>query len=147
MTRTAMLLIAAAGLAGLSTPAAAQEALKSFSFGGTSHSDRLPNPFIAVFSVGGPRIPSLRVDKSALGVAAVTQPSRLALSTTAITGLPARVSWSPTHTALAGAFVMTLLMDAGQTRDLARRGWPGFREANPLLGERPGGGRVNRYPV
>jgi len=147
MTRTAMLLIAAAGLAGLSTPAAAQEALKRFSFGGTSHADRLPNPFFSSLSVGGRRITTLRVDKSALRVVAVTQPSRLALSTTAITGLPARVSWSPTHTALAGAFVMTLLMDAGQTRDLARRGWPGFREANPLLGERPSVGQVNTYTV
>ncbi|HYL22329.1 MAG TPA: hypothetical protein VEU74_11250 [Gemmatimonadales bacterium] len=147
MTRTAMLLIAAAGLAGLSTPAAAQEALKSFSFRGTSHVDRLPNPFLSSLSVGGRDITTLRVDRSALRVVPVTQPSRLALSTSVVTGLPARVSWSPTHTALAGAFVVTLLMDAGQTRDLARRGWPGFREANPLLGARPSVGQVNTYTV
>ena len=67
------------------------------------------------------------------------------MSTEPITALPARVSWNRTHTALAGAFVVTLLIDAGQTRQLARRGWPGFREANPLLGSRPGVGRVNSY--
>ena len=142
-----MLLIAAAGLAGLSTPAAAQEALKSFSFGGTSHADRLPNPFISSLSVGGRGASTLRVEKSALSMVAVTQPARLALSTSTIIGFPERVSWNRTHTALAGAFVVTLLMDAGQTRDLARRGWPGFREANPLLGERPSVGQVNTYTV
>ena len=142
-----MLLIAAVGLAGRSTPAAAQEALKRFSFGETSRADRLPNPFLSTVSVGGQGITALRVDKSALRVVAVPRPSRLALSTSTITGLPERVSWNRTHTALAGAFVVTLLMDAGQTRDLARRGWPGFREANPLLGERPSVGQVNTYTV
>ena len=145
MTRTAMLLIAAAGLAGLSTPAGAQEALKSFSVGETSHLDRLPNPFISSLSVGDRGAATLRVEKSALRMVAVTQPARLALSTSVITGLPGRVSWNQTHTALAGAFVVTLLMDAGQTRDLARHGWSGFREANPLLGARPSVGQVNTY--
>jgi hypothetical protein len=147
MTRIALLLIAAAGLAGLSTPTAAQEALKTFTFGETSHVDRLPNPFLSSLSVGGRSTATLRVDKSALRVVAVGQPARLALSTSVITGLPARVSWNQTHTALAGAFVVTLLMDAGQTRDLARRGWTGFREANPLLGDRPSVGQVNTYTV
>ncbi|PYP69596.1 MAG: hypothetical protein DMD41_16610 [Gemmatimonadetes bacterium] len=145
MTRTAIVL-AAAALAGLSTPANAQEAaLKSFNFGGTSHVDRLPNPLLTSFSTDVGSVTGLRVDRQALHVVAVTQPTRLALSTSAITGLPARVSWSQTHTALAGAFVVTLLMDAAQTRDLARRGWPGFREANPLLGDRPSVGQVNTY--
>jgi len=145
MTRTAIVL-AAAALAGLSTPANAQEAaLKSFNFGGTSHVDRLPNPLLTSFSTGVGSVTGLRVDRQALHVVAVTQPTRLALSTSAITGLPARVSWSQTHTALAGAFVVTLLMDAAQTRELARRGWPGFREANPLLGDRPSVGQVNTY--
>src|SRR2546428_11477718 len=49
------------------------------------------------------------------------------------------------HTALASVFAMTLLIDAAQTRELARQGWVGFREANPLLGERPSVGRVNTY--
>jgi len=146
MTRTAIILAAAAALAGLSTPANAQEAaLKSFSFGGTSHVDRLPNPFLSSLTTGARSITGLRVDRQALRVVAVTQPTRLALSTEVITGVPARVSWNQTHTALAGAFVVTLLMDAAQTRDLARRGWPGFREANPLLGDRPSVGQVNTY--
>src|SRR2546428_10284829 len=46
------------------------------------------------------------------------------------------------HTALASVFAMALLIDAAQTRELARQGWVGFREANPLLGERPSVGRV-----
>src|SRR6266576_264957 len=48
-------------------------------------------------------------------------------------------------TALASAFLVTLLIDAAQTRELAREGWQGFRESNPLLGERPSVGRVNSY--
>jgi len=59
--------------------------------------------------------------------------------------LPARVSWTRSHTALASAFAITLLIDAAQTRELARQGWVDFREANPLLGARPTVGQVNTY--
>ncbi len=72
-------------------------------------------------------------------------PARASWSTEHLTQLPARVSWTPSHTALASAFLVTLLIDAGQTRELARQGWVGFRESNPLLGERPSVGRVNSY--
>jgi hypothetical protein len=61
--------------------------------------------------------------------------------------MPAAVSWNSTHTALAGAFVVTLLVDAAQTRELARHGWTNFRESNPLLGDRPSVGRVNSYTL
>jgi hypothetical protein len=71
--------------------------------------------------------------------------ARMAWSTLGIAELPARRSWTASHTALASAFTVVLLVDAAQTRDLARRGWPGFREANPLLGSRPSVGRVNTY--
>jgi hypothetical protein len=54
-------------------------------------------------------------------------------------------SWSATHIALASAFTVTLLVDAAQTRALARQGWPGFQESNPLLGPYPSVGRVNGY--
>jgi len=62
-----------------------------------------------------------------------------------VTRLPARLSWTSSHTALASAFLVTLLIDAAQTRQLAREGWVAFRESNPLLGERPSVGRVNSY--
>jgi hypothetical protein len=59
--------------------------------------------------------------------------------------VPARVSWSRTDLALAGAFTAALLIDAGQTRGLAREGWVGFHEGNPLLGRTPSVGRINAY--
>lgn len=54
-------------------------------------------------------------------------------------------SWSTAHVALASAFTVTLLVDAAQTRALARQGWAGFQEGNPLLGPFPSEGRVNSY--
>jgi hypothetical protein len=59
--------------------------------------------------------------------------------------VPLRVSWSRTDIVLAGAFSASLLMDAGQTRGLARGGWQGFSEANPILGPSPSVGRINVY--
>lgn len=73
--------------------------------------------------------------------------ARVSWSTLPVAQLPARRGWTSSHTALAGAFTVVLLVDAAQTRDLARRGWPGFREANPLLGPRPSVGQVNTYTV
>ena len=147
MTRIVVLLLSAVGLSGMATPtpAAAQEALKRFSFGEWSNVDRRPNPFLRSLAPGTRAIASLQADRQALRMVPVTQPQRLALSTSIITDLPGRVSWNQTHTLLAGAFVVTLLMDAAQTRELARHGWSGFRESNPLLGERPSVGRVNSY--
>jgi len=84
-------------------------------------------------------------DRRALHAVAEAMPARASWSTEHLTQLPARVSWTPSHTALASAFLVTLLIDAGQTRELARQGWVGFRESNPLLGERPSVGRVNSY--
>jgi len=59
--------------------------------------------------------------------------------------LPARISWTRSEIALATGFTATLLMDASQTRGLARGGWNGFRELNPLLGSKPSVGRINAY--
>jgi hypothetical protein len=59
--------------------------------------------------------------------------------------VPLRVSWSRSSIVLASAFTASLLMDAGQTRGLARGGWQGFREANPILGRSPSLGRINVY--
>jgi hypothetical protein len=55
------------------------------------------------------------------------------------------VTWSGSDIVLAGAFTTTLLLDASQTRGLARGGWDRFREANPLLGPHPSVGRINAY--
>ena len=85
------------------------------------------------------------MDRRALQIVAEALPARVSWSTAHLTRLPARVSWTPSHSALASAFLVTLMIDAAQTRQLARQGWVGFRESNPLLGERPSVGRVNSY--
>ena len=59
--------------------------------------------------------------------------------------VPVRVSWRPSDVALAGGFAAALLIDAAQTRRLARGGWRDDRESNPLLGPRPSIGQVNTY--
>lgn len=56
-----------------------------------------------------------------------------------------RLAWRSSDLALAGVFTVGLLIDAGQTRGLARTGWTNFRESNPLLGPQPSVGRVNTY--
>jgi hypothetical protein len=93
-----------------------------------------------------------------VGIALLTMPSqqqtssgvgplaaRVSWSMQGVAELPARRSWTASHTALASAFTLVLLVDAAQTRELARQGWPGFREANPLLGPRPSVDQLNRY--
>ena len=145
MPRIVAVLLTASGLSGIAAPSVAQEALKSFSYAEVPRVDRRPNPFLGSLSASTRASTSLSVDKQALRVVATAQPDRLVLSTATITNLPGRVSWNQTHTVLAGAFVVTLLIDAAQTRELARHGWTGFREANPLLGNRPSVGRVNSY--
>jgi hypothetical protein len=70
---------------------------------------------------------------------------RSSWSTASVVSRVAPGSWSPTHIALASAFTVALLVDAAQTRALARQGWPGFQESNPLLGPFPSVGRVNSY--
>lgn len=144
MARILVVLFAAV-LTGLAAPATAQEALKGVSFGEWAHVDRQPNPFLGSLAGGGRVSTGLRVSKDALRMVDITQPVRLSLSTSTITDIPGRVSWTQTHTVLASAFVVTLMMDAAQTRELARHGWSGFREANPLLGARPSVGQVNTY--
>jgi len=61
------------------------------------------------------------------------------------TTLPVRISWTRTEIALATGFTAALLMDAGQTKKLARGGWTTHREANPLLGPTPSVARINVY--
>jgi hypothetical protein len=59
--------------------------------------------------------------------------------------VPVRVSWNRRDLALATGFTAALLVDATQTRRLARGGWRDYRETNPVLGPRPSVGRVNTY--
>jgi hypothetical protein len=79
------------------------------------------------------------------------QPSQVAYGSDGLPQLrlagtvPVRMSWRPSDVAVAGGFTAALLIDAAQTRRLARAGWRDFRETNPLLGPRPSVGRVNTY--
>ncbi|HKC40848.1 MAG TPA: hypothetical protein VKC15_15010 [Gemmatimonadales bacterium] len=59
--------------------------------------------------------------------------------------IPVRMPWRASEVVLAGGFTAALLLDAAQTRRLARGGWRDFHETNPLLGPRPSVGRVNTY--
>ena len=59
--------------------------------------------------------------------------------------VPVRVAWSQRDLALASGFVAALLIDAAQTRRLARGGWRDYEESNPILGRNPSEGRVNTY--
>jgi hypothetical protein len=54
-------------------------------------------------------------------------------------------SWNATDIGLAGGFLAMLWVDAAQTRSLARQGWVGFYESNPILGAQPSVGAINTY--
>src|SRR5438034_4759430 len=142
MTRIAVVLIVMAGLGGWLTPSAAQKALRTPGFRAVADVYGTPNLFRASVSIRVRPARGPSVDNRALFVVPATAPSRASWSTTHLTDLPARVSWTRSHTALASVFAATLLIDAAQTRELARQGWVGFREANQLLGERPSVCRV-----
>jgi hypothetical protein len=147
MQRITAVLLAATAVGGGLTPSAAQKASRVPGFRAASYVYRVPNPFVGSLAARIPRTSAPGVDRRVLHVVAAAIPARASFSTEHVTGLPARVSWAPSHTALASAFLVTLLVDAAQTRQLARQGWVGFRESNPLLGERPSVGRVNSYTV
>jgi hypothetical protein len=138
MKRIVAVVLAVTGIGGWLTPAAAQKALKAPSLRGA-------NPFIGTRPARARLTIWPSIDNRALFVVTTTLPPRMSWSTEHMTELPARLSWTRSHTALAGAFAITLLIDAAQTRALARQGWPGFRESNPLLGDRPSVGQVNTY--
>src|SRR2546427_11624748 len=145
MTRISALLLVVIAVGGSPTPLSAQKASRALGFRAASYVYRTPNPFVGSLRARIPLSTAPSVDHRVLHVVAEGVPARAAWSTEHLTGLPARVSWTSSHTALASAFLVTLLIDAAQTRQLAREGWIGFRESNPLLGERPSVGRVNSY--
>ena len=76
-----------------------------------------------------------------------SQPKPTVRLTVLSTTLPAapRLSWRQSDVALASAFTVALLIDAAQTRGLARNGWRDFRETNFILGSNPTVGQLNTY--
>ena len=145
MTRIPTLLLVAIAVGGSLTPLAAQKASRALGFRAASYVYRTPNPFVGSVRTRISLSTAPSVDPQVLHVVADGVPARAAWSTEIVTRLPTRLSWTSSHTALASAFLVTLLIDAAQTRQLAREGWVSFRESNPLLGERPSVGRVNSY--
>ena len=145
MTRISALLLVVIAVGGSLTPLSAQKASRALGFRAASYVYRTPNPFVGSLRTRVPLSTAPSVDRQVLHVVADGVPARAAWSTEIVTRLPARLSWTSSHTALASAFLVTLLIDAAQTRQLAREGWVSFRESNPLLGERPSVGRVNSY--
>lgn len=51
--------------------------------------------------------------------------------------------WTSTDTLLSGAYVGVQFVDWMQTREICRH--PGLRESNPVLGDHPSAGAVNRH--
>src|SRR2546430_6478344 len=140
MRHVAIALLAVGSLAALpprARPQRAAQALAAFTLASG------PRRQYRSVAAGLLAMPSQPVAPSGVGPLA----ARVSWSTLGVAGLPARRSWTASHTALASDFRVVLLVDAAQTGDLARRGWPGFREANPLLGPRPSVGQVNTYTV
>ena len=111
--RRITVVVLVAGVTGWVTPSAAQKAL---------HVSAAPNALLGSRASHLPRANAPVVDQRALRVTAAATPSRVSLSTGYVSRLPARASWTPSHTALAGAFTISLLIDAAQTRALARQG-------------------------
>lgn len=145
MTRPALVLLHAAALAAAPLRLTAQrEAHDRASW--TSVADN-PSPRRAV----GATILAMPRNPLAPGDDLTTRPARepvsvrTSLNTASVATRVVPRSWSSTHIALASAFTVALLVDAAQTRSLARQGWPGFQETNPLLGPFPSVGRVNTY--
>ena len=72
-------------------------------------------------------------------------PSRVAQGLELRGTVPIHVAWRPSDLALAGGFAAAVLVDAAQTRRLARGGWRDYYETNTILGPRPSVGQVNTY--
>src|SRR5437879_3517982 len=101
MTRIAVVLIVLAGLGGWLTPSAAQKALRTPSFRAVADVYGTPNLFRASVAIRVRPARGPAVDNRALFVVPAAVPTRASWSTTYRTDLPARVSWSPSHTAVA----------------------------------------------
>jgi len=139
MKHTPAVLVATALLAAVPAGAVAQRAATHVRLSSGAHADRhhATIPFQSQTVVL-----QLRPTLGPLDIRTATAaPARLR----AARAVPVRLSWSATDVALASAFTAALLMDAAQTRGLARGGWRGWRESNPILGPRPSVGQLDTY--
>src|SRR2546425_5236845 len=130
MRHVATLLLVVGALLALPAQGAAQRALKDHRFWAAP---RVSEQRLTAWSVLTPPSWSSQ-PKSTM---------QLTLSTTR-PALP-RLSWRQSDVALASAFTLALLIDAAQTRGLARNGWRDFRETNFILGSNPTVGQLNTY--
>jgi len=130
MRHTSAISLVIAALAWLPGQGAAQHALKD-------------HRFWAVPRVNGQRS-TVWVLPGAASANPIRPNVRLTVLSATRPALP-RLSWSQTDVALASAFTVALLIDAGQTRSLAHGGWHNFRETNLILGSRPTVGQLNTY--
>src|SRR5947208_9352970 len=124
MRHVAIALLAVGSLAALPPRATAQRAAKELAAFTLASGARRQYRSVAV---GLLAMRSQPVAPSGMGPLA----ARMSWSTLGIAELPARRSWTASHTALGSAFTVVLVVDAAQTRDPASRGSPGSREATP----------------
>jgi len=145
MTRPALVLLQAAALAAAPLRLTAQrEAHDLASWTSVADNPSLRHA-VSMTILAMPRNPLAPGDDLTTRPAREPVSVRTSLSTASVATRVVPRSWSSTHIALASAFTVALLVDAAQTRSLARQGWPGFQETNPLLGPFPSVGRVNTY--
>lgn len=137
MRHTAIILLVTAILGAVPARAAAQHAAKHLRLATAAHADRRHAKIPHQSQDAILRLRSVPLHARA----AATVPPQLR----ATRAVSVRLGWSATDVTLASAFAVTLLMDAGQTRGLARDGWRGWRETNPILGPRPSVGQLDTY--
>jgi len=145
MTRPAMVLLQAAALAAAPLRLTAQREAKDLAAWTSVAGSPWPRRSVDAAVLVMPRNALAPGDDLTTRAAAEPVSVRSSLSTASVATRVVPRSWSTAHLALASAFTVALLVDAAQTRALARRGWPGFQEANPLLGPFPSVGRINSY--
>jgi hypothetical protein len=145
MTRPALVLLQAAALAAAPLRLTAQREAHDLASWTSVADDPSLRHAVGATILAMPRNPLAPGDDLTTRPAREPVSVRTAVSTASVATRVVPRSWSSTHIALASAFTVALLVDAAQTRSLARQGWPGFQETNPLLGPFPSVGRVNTY--
>ena len=112
----------------------------------TARAFALPLVTVAVAALA-PRAVTAQVASGHLSHSARVSPAPLTVSwSMPMNHVTRRVpSWSATDIGLAGGFLALLWVDAAQTRSIARQGWKGFYEVNPILGRQPSVGQINTY--
>ncbi|MGH7548260.1 MAG: hypothetical protein ACREMM_08800 [Gemmatimonadales bacterium] len=139
MKHTAVILVVAAVLGAVPAGATAQHAAKHLRLSSAAHADRRHATFPHQSQEAMLR------PRSTVGPLSARAAAPVPLQLRAARRVPVRFGWSATDVTLASAFAAALLIDAGQTRGLARDGWRGWRETNPILGPRPSVGQLDTY--